>query len=52
MRTDNYGTRVFKYKLKQSFIIYAFTTPIVWLFLAYNLKTYKHKGDEWFNKTL
>ena len=40
--------RVLKYKLKQSFIIYAFTTPIVWLFLAYNLKTYKHKGDEWF----
>ena len=39
--------RVFKYKLKQSFIIYAFVTPVIWLFLSYNLKTYKYKGDEW-----
>ena len=39
--------RVLKYKLKQSFIIYALVAPVIWLFLSYNLKTYKYKGDEW-----
>ena len=39
--------KICKYQLKSSFIIYAFITPFVWLFLAYNLKTYKYKKDEW-----
>ena len=39
--------KILKYKFKTSIKIYAFITPIIWLFLAYNFKTYKYKRNEW-----